>query len=318
MARADTLVSVVMPAFNAERWITESLASVLGQTHSNLQVIVVDDGSTDSTREKVERIADSRLSLSTQNNAGAAAARNHGLKLASGDFVQFLDADDILSVAKIEVQLSALMEVPRMSVASCPWGHFESDVNHARFVPEPVWSEQDPIQWLITSLSGGGMMQTATWLTPSDLIKQVGSWNEGLTGIDDGEFFTRVLLAAEKNVFVPEAKVFYRKVPESLSRRRTTRDVTAAFLVCELRDRHLLAKLDSVESRTAIATQYAQFVYEHGRDAPSLARQAMARIDELGVKPRTSIGGNGFRVASQILGFERAVRLRESIGGRIV
>jgi glycosyltransferase involved in cell wall biosynthesis len=306
-----------MPAFNAESWIHESIASVLGQSHSNLQVIVVDDGSTDSTRDKLESISDSRVVILAQDNRGAAAARNRALEIADGELVQFLDADDLLATDKIQRQIVALRESVPRSIASCAWGHFTNDPETAEFSAEPVWSVPDPTQWLITSLSGGGMMQTAAWLTPRELVDEAGPWNESLTLHDDGEYFSRVLLIADRNVFVSDTKVFYRGVLASLSRQRSAKDIASACLVCELRHRHLLAKMDSPGSRKAIATQYAQFVYEHGRAAPELARKAIHAINNLGATPNSSIGGDAFRVISSLIGFDQAVRLRSAIGGLI-
>jgi glycosyltransferase involved in cell wall biosynthesis len=306
-----------MPAFNAEAWIGESVKSVLGQSHSNLQLIVVDDGSTDSTYNRLDAFSDSRVVILSQENRRAAAARNRAMEIAEGDFVQFLDADDLLSPEKIGRQIAALRETGPRSIASCAWGHFTGNADTAEFSPEPVWSVSDPTQWLMTSLSGGGMMQTAAWLTPRELIDEAGPWNESLTLHDDGEYFSRVLLIADRNVFVSDAKVFYRGVSSSLSRQRSSRDITSAYLVCELRHRHLLAKVDSPESRKAVATQYAQFVYEHGRADPELARKAIRAINNLGASPNSAVGGDAFRVISSLIGFDQAIRLRSAIGGLI-
>jgi glycosyltransferase involved in cell wall biosynthesis len=315
--RADQLVSVVMPAFNAESVIQESVLSVLRQTYSRLELIIVDDGSTDSTSQILKTVQDPRVTVRYQENKGAASARNHAMRLVKGDLIQFLDADDILSNDKIERQVTALVSSPPGTIASCPWAHFTSDTKAAVIDQEPVWSVTDPTQWLIESLSGAGMMQTASWLIPREIAEVVGPWNESLTLHDDGEYFTRILLASRRNAFVPEAIVFYRGANSSLSRRRSAKDLESAFLVCELRRQHLLGKLDSPASRKAVATQYAQFVYEHGRTAPDLARSAIDTIHALGVKPNVYAGGHGFRFLSGLIGFHGAVRLRSAIGGLI-
>lgn len=104
------LVSVVVPAFNAERFIARTLASALGQTYENMEVIVVDDGSTDNTRSIVKEIAvgDDRLHLFSAPNRGVARARNLGIESARGAYVAFLDADDLWHPTKIERQVEAL------------------------------------------------------------------------------------------------------------------------------------------------------------------------------------------------------------------
>lgn len=315
--QAEPLVSVIVPAFNAERWISETLRSVLSQTHASLQVIVVDDGSTDATAEKVCSFSDARISLISQANQGAAAARNRGLGLASGDLIQFLDADDILGPDKIEQQVAALRAQEPNTIASGWWGRFPADFGGPNDFSESVWQTRDPVEWLISSFSGGGMMQTAAWLTPRRVVEAAGPWNEALTLHDDGEFFTRVLLAADRNLFVAKAKVFYRDVPGSLSRLRNPKAIESALMVCQLQHRHLLARCDTTASRRALATQYARFIYEHECYAPDLAFEARKSLADLGVEPNSSIGGQAFRLVSATLGFDHALRLRSVVGGVI-
>ena len=96
------LVSVVIPCFNARPWIEETLASVKAQTHRNLEIIVVDDGSTDGSAEWLDEAGRRNvIQVIHQENRGAAAARNAGLSRASGEFIQLLDADDILACEEI-------------------------------------------------------------------------------------------------------------------------------------------------------------------------------------------------------------------------
>ena len=101
------LVSVIVPAFNAERWITETLTSVRAQTYEPIETIVVDDGSTDGTSEVAK--ASGALVIST-HGAGPGGARNAGLRRARGEFIQFLDADDLLATGKVARQVGALRE----------------------------------------------------------------------------------------------------------------------------------------------------------------------------------------------------------------
>ena len=303
-------VSVIIPAYNAEPWIGACLESVLRQTCTELEVLVIDDGSTDGTAGVVESVTDPRVRLERQANEGAAAARNRGLRQAQGDFIQFLDADDLLAPNKIECQLSVLRTRRNKAIASCAWWRFEDDISKAWCTPEPVWAVDDPVDWLVRSLQGGGMMALACWLTPRPLIDAAGPWDESLSLHDDGEFFARVLLRAEELVYVPNTRMFYRTVANSLSRRRNSVAIESAFKVCQSRDRNLLAVQDDHDARRAIATQYAQFAYEFAGQAPDLAAQSIKRLQSLGVRPRNSVGGTVFRSLTRLLGFQRALRLR--------
>ncbi|MEO8577409.1 MAG: glycosyltransferase family A protein, partial [Gemmatimonadales bacterium] len=129
----STLVSIIVPAFNASAHIAASVASALAQSHDNLEVIVVDDGSTDRTAEVVNGIGDRRVRLLRQENKGQSAALNRGAADATGSYIKFLDADDLLNPSHIESQIAALGGSAD-KLASCRWGYFRNspDVSHIR------------------------------------------------------------------------------------------------------------------------------------------------------------------------------------------
>ena len=309
-APSSALVSVIVPAWNAEQWVEATVRSVLDQTWKNLELIVVDDGSSDKTADIVNAILDSRVRLIRQSNVGAAAARNTGLAESTGDYVQFLDADDILSSDKIALQIEGLANADPRSVASCAWTSFTNTISTVTLEEQPVWRISDPVDWLVRSLSGEGMMQPAGWLVPRAVAEAAGPWNETLSLHDDGEYFARVLVNSSRNVFMPGATVYYRVVPQSLSRRRNRSAAESAFAVCKSRHVTLLAARDDAASRRAIATQYAQFAYEFSGMAPDLCALALGAINEIGAQPANVIGGQAFRISAAALGFVSACKLR--------
>src|SRR5271157_2090174 len=101
------LVSILMPAFNAEEWIADTIRSAIGQTWQRKEIIVVDDGSTDQTLAVARQFASKEVVVVTQPNQGASTARNHALSLSQGDYIQWLDADDLLGREKITRQMEA-------------------------------------------------------------------------------------------------------------------------------------------------------------------------------------------------------------------
>src|SRR5580700_460613 len=130
------LVSILIPAYNAERWIAFTLQSAIAQTWPRKEIIVVDDGSRDRTAEVARRFASIGVVVVSTENQGAAAARNHALQLSEGDYIQWLDADDLLAPDKIERQLAALREVDsRRILLSAPWASFFYRTRCARLVP---------------------------------------------------------------------------------------------------------------------------------------------------------------------------------------
>ena len=121
----DPLVSILIPAFNAEHWIAETLNSATNQTWARKEVIVVDDGSTDRTLEVARQYVCENVVVTSQTNQGAAAARNKALSLCQGDYIQWLDADDLIAPDKVALQMKAALEEgnPRL-LYSGEWAHF--------------------------------------------------------------------------------------------------------------------------------------------------------------------------------------------------
>jgi len=208
-----TLVSILIPAYNAEEWIADTIHCASAQTWKRKEVIVVDDGSSDHTETIARRLAAKDVKVVSQQHQGAAAARNYGLQLSRGDYIQWLDADDLLAPDKIERQIAALQAVDSKRVLlSSSWAHFSYRPSRARFIPNALWQDLSPAEWLVRKMGQKAHMQTATWLTSRELAEAAGPWDIRLMSDDDGEYFCRVLLASEGIRFVPEARVYYRNV----------------------------------------------------------------------------------------------------------
>jgi glycosyltransferase involved in cell wall biosynthesis len=205
------LVSILIPAYNAEQWIRYTLQSAVAQTWPNKEIIVVDDGSTDGTAEIARRFASSGVTVVSTKNGGQSAAQNNAYRHCQGDYIQFLDADDLLAPDKIERQLAALTASDSKRILlSSPWAPFFYRTRHARFVRNSVWEDLMPVEWLFRKLGENLHMQNATWLVSRKLAEAAGPWDETLQYDQDGEYFTRVLLASERTRFVPETGIFYR------------------------------------------------------------------------------------------------------------
>ena len=108
MKESKGLVSIVIPAYNAENFISETMDSVLRQEYTNMEIWVINDGSTDTTVQKVNAIRDERIRLVNQENSGVSVARNKGLGLSNGEFIMFFDADDLMTPEFLNVRVDAL------------------------------------------------------------------------------------------------------------------------------------------------------------------------------------------------------------------
>jgi glycosyltransferase involved in cell wall biosynthesis len=250
------LVSILIPAFNADRWLSETLRSALAQQWPRIEIIVVDDGSSDQTLAVARAFASKRVNVVSQPNAGAAAARNTALSLSQGDWIQWLDADDLLAPDKIQKQMEAFESEPnRRLLLSSEWGAFMSRPARARFKPTALWQDLLPVEWLLLQLERNLYMQTATWLVSRELTAAAGPWETRLAGAacDDGEYFSRVILASEGVRFVPRSRVFYRMVGrDRLSYvGRSQKKMKALLLGLQLYFENLRSKDDSARVRTA-------------------------------------------------------------------
>lgn len=207
------LVSILIPAYNAEKTIAMTLRSAMAQTWPRKEIIVVDDGSKDRTAEIARQFSPMAKVVTTPNQR-AAAARNEALRLCQGDYIQWLDADDLLSPDKIERQFASLREgESRHILLSSPWAPFYYRTRHARFVDTSLCQDLSPVEWLLRKMGENLHMQTATWLTSRELVDAAGPWDTRLLSDDDGEYFCRVLLASEGTRFTPKTGVFYRMTP---------------------------------------------------------------------------------------------------------
>lgn len=213
----NPLVSIIIPTYNRAQLLGETLDCVLTQTYSNWECIVVDDGSFDETPMILKEYSnkDSRFRYVVKPDGikkGASISRNLGLKLAKGEFIQFLDSDDILAPNKIEVQLDLLKEESKYTISTCMWGKFnvlseplqifKNNVDYRNF--ETIKEYFDLIGLY------GGFFPPLNFLISRELINYSGHWNESLTVNDDGEFFFRIVLNSEKIVFSDKTYVLYR------------------------------------------------------------------------------------------------------------
>ncbi len=305
------LVSILIPCYNAAPWIAATLDSALAQTHPRTEIIVVDDGSTDDCLALARTFISRGVNVYTQPNQGASAARNHALRHATGEFIQFLDADDLLAPEKIARQVALLTASPSRSIAAGPWGRFEADHTRAVFTPEDNWRDLPPVDWLALNFAGRGMMPPAAWLVPLSLVAAAGPWDERLTLNDDGEYFCRVILASSGIRFCAEAHSFYRSnLSGSLSARRTPAAWQSAFLSQDLCARHLLAHETSPRTHQACADLFQRLTYDVYPACPELVRACETRVALHGGSRIRAGGGKLFLMLARLLGWKNARRLR--------
>ena len=248
------LVSILIPAFNAQEWIADTLRSAMAQSWQRKEIIVVDDGSTDQTLAIARQFECDCTRVVTQNNQGAATARNKAFSISQGDYIQWLDADDLLAPDKIARQMEALSQCQAKRILfSSAWGRFLYRPYRAEFVPDALWCDLPPAEFLLRKIGQNLFMPNAAWLVSRALAQVAGPWDISQFVDDDGEYFCRVLLASEGVRFVPEARMYYRVAPSnSLSYvGRSDRKLDAQWRSMQLHVRYLRSLEDSQRVRTA-------------------------------------------------------------------
>jgi glycosyltransferase involved in cell wall biosynthesis len=305
-------VSIIIPVHNAERWLAETLESALTQTWPATEIIVVNDGSRDGSLAIAQRFAAHGVQVADQPNRGASAARNHGLRLARGEFIQFLDADDLISPEKIGAQVELLRERPAGTVATCAWGRFQDDPDTARFVDEAVFRDFTPADFLVLAGNTGAMMHPSCWLLPRLVVDRAGPWDESLTLNDDGEYFARALLASSGMAYSATGRSYYRSgLPGSLSQQRGERARHSQFRSLELITQHLLAVEDTPRTRQAAANYFQRFIHDFFPSPAALMKEAAVRVAALGGSTlgRPPMGTRTAALAA-ILGWRNVWRLK--------
>jgi glycosyltransferase involved in cell wall biosynthesis len=208
------LVSVIVPARDAGPTVVDTLESVRRQTVTDLEVIVIDDGSTDDTVARVARVTDPRITVASFPAAGPSTARNRGMARARGAYLSFLDADDLWTPDKLELQLEALRRRADAGVAYSWTCEIDSAGRPLGRQP-PVRHEGDVhAPMLLGFFLGSG----SNALLRRAVIETVGEFDPGLLGVEDWEYFLRAA-ARWPFVVVPRYQILYRQWPHSLSSR---------------------------------------------------------------------------------------------------
>ena len=305
------LVSVLVPCYNAEAYVAAALESVLAQTYAPIEVIVVDDGSTDGSAAVLEGFRARGVTVIRQDNRGQCAAANRALAEASGRYIKFFDADDWLDSEMVARQLAA-MNGRDGRIVFGEWARFFGQPEGAKFAPLPAYRNARPVDWLASEwASGQPMMQCAMFLIPRAILDRTGGWDERLSLINDFEFFARVLTAAEEMVFAQGARLHYRSgVAGSLSGQVTRKAAESACLSLLVGTGHLLAADDSPRTRTACAAILQGFEYEHYPTHADLRRRVRKRVAELGGARGDPSGPPAFHALRRWIGWKAARRVQ--------
>lgn len=205
-------VSVIIPVYNGEKTIRETIASVLNQTFTDFELIIINDGSADKTPEILENISDARIKIFSFPNAGLSTSRNRGIDRASGKYIAFIDADDLWKPDKLEAQYQALEANIEAAVAYSWTDYIDETGQFLRRGPHCNFSGNVYSKLLLADFIGSG----SNPMIRTQVFSEVGKFNESLRYVEDWEMWLR-LAARYSFIVVPFVQVFYRKYAYSMS-----------------------------------------------------------------------------------------------------
>lgn len=221
------MISLVIPAYNAARFLPSALESVLSQDCPDTEIIVVDDGSTDATGEVLRRYA-GRIRAIRQPNAGLACARNAGLAMAQGRYIVFLDADDLLGAGVLAAQRRFLEQRPEVGAAVCRNKLFHTQAPDGKPIASGEWRLFR--EHLPTHLCHFNMAPVHAVLVRRHWVETVGSFDASLAACEDHDFWFRCALAGCRFAANPQGLVYYRRHPDSMSASRRRQNQADAVM----------------------------------------------------------------------------------------
>ena len=308
--------SILIPAYNASIFLTATLESCVIQGEENVhEIIVIDDQTEDDTLALAQHFAKAHpqfdFVIETSRKKGACAARNRAYALATGEAIQWLDADDILGPNKLRNQLELLKIKPNHLVAS-KWRRFEGDLTNMHPEEGGNWTDvpvmSTPLEWLKSER----MMIPGGWLGTRELFDKTGPWDESLLINQDGEFFTRAIAASEGVLFEPESRVYYRSGVSGSVSHFNPEKAPSLFKSSESFERVALSMASRQEVGTLISNKYQGFIYRVYPHVPELRKAARAKIKTFGKPKRANdVAESGLaKLICALLGWKTLVRLR--------
>lgn len=271
------LISIIIPCYNSRRFVAEAIQSARQQTYPNTEIIVVDDGSTDSSLEVIRSFGDSIRCL-TGPNIGAAAARNKGVQASQGKLIQFLDADDLLYPQKLERQLPlALQHRPGMVFCDADVIDLESGESRGTWALGSV-STSDPVVHALRLC-----VQTSGPLHWKETFNLVGGFRPQTPPCDDRDLHLRMACANIEFVYLAERNYVMRRVSGSLSKRDPTHGLAKLQMVGEDALRQLQEAGEMIDRRRVAFAAFfmttARMAWQHRQN--QLANECLRRAYEL-------------------------------------
>jgi glycosyltransferase involved in cell wall biosynthesis len=304
------MVSILIPCYNAAKWVGAAIQSAVDQTYRETEVIVVDDGSTDNSLQVIRSFRD-RIRFETWSNRGANAARNRLLELAQGEWLQYLDADDCLLADKIEKQMIFTQMHPDVDVVFGPVTMETTKNGQTQRELLPIPAPHDA--WVL--LARWYLPQTGACLWRKQAIVDVGGWKPDQPCCQEHELYLRLLMAGKRFAHHDANGAVYRHWSDETLWRGNVPEVHRHRLEIEERAERFLETKNALTSERRYAINMARF--EIARSAwqydPSFARQVMRTVKcaDKHFVPNGTAAPAAYRLVYRTLGFSNAERVAD-------
>ncbi|MFD1628606.1 glycosyltransferase family 2 protein [Pseudopedobacter beijingensis] len=311
------LVSICIPCYNAEQYIKDTLDCIGKQSYRNLEIIVIDDHSTDNSLNILQNYSQKYpfLQFETAQKKGAAAARNQAFTLSKGEFIVFFDADDIIEENFIESQLAAL-HYHKEDVVVSSWGRFSDHPDNCKTDPYIIEKDLSFYEWII------GYWTNVRHTTPPgrvmasrELTLKSGLWDEGLSLNDDFQFFSTLFYYAKTIIYNGNSVFKYRTGIGGLSTQKKGYEYQLSNFNALMKGIELaISKYPQHEVKKACANMLQNFIYECYPDSESLLKKAHKKTAILGGADFPFPSGGYTKMLVNILGWKLTKLLKLKLG----
>jgi glycosyltransferase involved in cell wall biosynthesis len=305
------LVSIIIPVYNSETLIVETLNSVLAQTFTNWECIIIDDGSKDSTKQVIQEYVDkdSRFILLDRPdsyNSGGNGARNYGFMYARGEYIQWLDSDDLLDRKKLEYNLEKIHNEDKLTICFSRYYYYDTNTQK-KYLGSPFINRNiyDPVEYLkLYCLNGSGFISCSLFHS-KELTNSSGLWNEGLLKNQDGEFIIRLVSNSSQLLFDNRSEVYYRINPNGKSSKYRIADGSEDLKTMKIIAKKIQTIHSFPDSNTYCATLFNLLKFEYPNSI-KLWHAIDIEINKLGGKIFYTRGSKKFKFIWKIFGLKFA------------
>ena len=281
-------VSILIPLYNAKQFIADTIQSCLGQSYKDIEIIIVDDHSTDNSLELAQEYESDNVHIYQNPKKGGNSARNFAFLMSKGEYVKFLDADDYCSPSMIEKQLERLLtDGTKDSVVFSPVRMYYADEDRWLIPPHSIEHDYTPaIELLIDIWRGKGWRCPHCHLMHRSLVEKAGLWDETILKNQDGEFFARIYAVADKALAVPEEYAVWTQQADGVHAKKSLQAVESATTTLGMIAQLLLNYRDDAEVRSICNRYFGGFLYQNYADTPAMLPHFQSIVKGLNLQPQ--------------------------------